>query len=56
VGRLGCVDDIVLTAVHLCTPDAAFITGQVVVIDGGAKTLFNTPYAKGFFPEGARRD
>jgi NAD(P)-dependent dehydrogenase (short-subunit alcohol dehydrogenase family) len=34
--RLGAPADIASMVVHLCSPDAAFITGQVISVDGGA--------------------
>jgi len=33
--RIGTPDDIAPTVIHLLSPDASFITGQTVVIDGG---------------------
>lgn len=35
VGRLGTPEDLVAAATLLCSPAAAFITGQVLTIDGG---------------------
>lgn len=35
MARLGAPDDIAATLLHLATPEAAFITGQVISIDGG---------------------
>jgi 3-oxoacyl-[acyl-carrier protein] reductase len=34
-GRLGSVDDIGYAALFLATDEAAYITGQTVVVDGG---------------------
>ena len=56
VRRPGCVDDIVPTAIHLCSDDSSFITGQVIPIDGGHQVVLNTPYAKGFAVNGAIKD
>ncbi|MEU7902758.1 SDR family oxidoreductase [Actinoplanes sp. NPDC049118] len=35
LGRLGVPEDVAGTVAFLCSPDAAWITGQTVVIDGG---------------------
>jgi NAD(P)-dependent dehydrogenase (short-subunit alcohol dehydrogenase family) len=35
MGRLGQADEIAAAAVWLCTPDASFITGHPLLIDGG---------------------
>jgi NAD(P)-dependent dehydrogenase (short-subunit alcohol dehydrogenase family) len=35
MGRIGEVDDIAGAAVYLCSDAARFVTGQVLVIDGG---------------------
>jgi len=35
LGRLGVPEDVAGTVAFLCGPDAAWITGQTVVIDGG---------------------
>jgi 3-oxoacyl-[acyl-carrier protein] reductase len=34
-GRLGSTDDVLGTVRHLLSPDAAYLTGQVLTIDGG---------------------
>lgn len=44
LGRLGFVDEIGETAAFLCSPGAAFITGQSIVVDGG-QTLPECPDA-----------
>jgi 3-oxoacyl-[acyl-carrier protein] reductase len=36
VGRLGTVDDVVPVVRFLLGPDAAFVTGQTIIVDGGA--------------------
>ncbi len=36
LGRLGKIDDITPVADFLLSPSAAFITGQVITVDGGA--------------------
>jgi len=51
--RVGHVDDVCPTAVHLCSQNAGFVTGQVVAIDGGAEVIQNTPYPKGNVEGGA---
>lgn len=35
VGRAGTPDDIAAMAVHMCSPASSFMTGQLVLIDGG---------------------
>ena len=35
IGRLGTVDDIVQAALYLLSPASAFVTGSVLVADGG---------------------
>ena len=35
LGRLGSIDDIGCTALFLATDEAAYITGQTIVVDGG---------------------
>jgi NAD(P)-dependent dehydrogenase (short-subunit alcohol dehydrogenase family) len=39
VGRLGHPEDIASMVVYLCSPEADFITGSNVVVDGGASNL-----------------
>lgn len=34
-GRLGTLDDVVGPVLFLCSPQAAFVTGQVIYVDGG---------------------
>jgi 3-oxoacyl-[acyl-carrier protein] reductase len=38
LGRLGTPDDIANIVMFLTSPDASFITGQVVTVDGGLST------------------
>jgi len=54
--RPGQVEDVVPTAIHLCSDEAGFITGQILGVDGGAETMLNTVYPKGFVKEGARKE
>ncbi|SRR6266849_1095023 len=35
VGRMGCVNDIVYATLYLASPEASFITGQILNINGG---------------------
>jgi 3-oxoacyl-[acyl-carrier protein] reductase len=35
LGRFGTVDEIAATIAFLCTPDAGYITGQTLAVDGG---------------------
>jgi NAD(P)-dependent dehydrogenase (short-subunit alcohol dehydrogenase family) len=36
LGRIGTVADVAGVVAFLCSPDAAYLTGQDVVVDGGA--------------------
>jgi len=54
VGRPGDGADVVPVAVLLCSDDAAFITGQVTVVDGGSGATLNTLFARGHVDGGAR--
>ena len=54
--RVGTVEDIVPTAVLLCSDDSAYVTGQVWTIDGGHGTLMNTAFPKGHVDGGARSE
>lgn len=54
--RVGCIDDVVPMAVHLCTDDARYVTGATLPIDGGMGIQVNTPYPLGYAKDGARRD
>ena len=52
VRRPGEVNDIGPLAVLLCSPQAGFITGEVIVVDGGRGVMLNTAYERGNLPEG----
>jgi len=36
VGRLGTVDDVAFAAEYLASPECSFVTGQTIILDGGA--------------------
>jgi 3-oxoacyl-[acyl-carrier protein] reductase len=37
VGRIGQPDDVAAVASFLCTPEAGYVSGQVIFVNGGAK-------------------
>lgn len=39
IGRIGVPDDVAWAAVYLCSPEAAFITGAELAIDGGLAAM-----------------
>ena len=39
LGRVGTIDDVVGVVLFLCGPDAAYITGESISIDGGAMAV-----------------
>ena len=43
VGRIGDPADVAATVLWLSTPDAGFLTGQVVTVDGGRTTRLSLP-------------
>ena len=44
LGRVGQPEDVAAAALFLCSDDAAFITGQVLAVDGGwSTTKFRPP-------------
>jgi NAD(P)-dependent dehydrogenase (short-subunit alcohol dehydrogenase family) len=46
--RMGVVEDVAHAALFLAAPTSAYITGQVLAVDGGWAGPLNTPYAGGF--------
>lgn len=54
LGRPGETQDVAPMAVFLCSEQAAYITGQVIALDGGAENMLNTAFAKGHVRGGAR--
>jgi 3-oxoacyl-[acyl-carrier protein] reductase len=48
LGRPGEVEDVVPAALLLCSADGAYVTGQVLGIDGGQEIALNAPYPTGF--------
>ena len=45
LGRVAEPDDIARAALFLCSPDAGYITGAVVPVDGGVSASTGTPRA-----------
>lgn len=54
--RVGQVEDVAPTCIHLCCEDSSFITGQVLGLDGGVTAMINSPYPKGFVDGGALQE
>jgi 3-oxoacyl-[acyl-carrier protein] reductase len=46
LGRLGDADDIAAAVAWLCSDDAAYVTGQVVTVDGGLLAQLRSPQAE----------
>lgn len=46
--RLGSTDDLIATAIFLASPGAAYITGQIIRVDGGASSGIKWPIAQDF--------
>lgn len=53
VGRVGVPQDIVRTAMFLCSEDASFITGETVTVDGGMSRLmiYHNDYGWSYEPK-----
>jgi len=47
LGRLGEPRDVVPLAVLLCSDEAAYVSGQVITIDGGHEAMLNTAFPEG---------
>lgn len=54
LGRIGQVEDVMGPAVFLCSDDSRYITGSVIVVDGGHGAIFNAGFTMGLVPDGAR--
>jgi 3-oxoacyl-[acyl-carrier protein] reductase len=46
LGRLGEADDVAAVVAWLCSDDAAYVTGQVVAVDGGLLAQLRSPQAE----------
>ena len=53
--RLGAADEVAAAVAFLCSADAAYITGQVLVVDGGL-TVVAPPFPLGTGPSRTRED
>ncbi len=53
IHRLGRIEDVVPSAILLCSDESGFTTGAVLPIDGGAGFILNTPFPKGYVESGA---
>ena len=53
IHRLGGVEDVVPSAILLCSDESGFTTGAVLPIDGGAGFVLNSPFPKGYVEGGA---
>ena len=43
MGRIGDPTDVAATVLWLSTPDAGFVTGQVLTVDGGRMSRLSLP-------------
>jgi NAD(P)-dependent dehydrogenase (short-subunit alcohol dehydrogenase family) len=46
LGRMGTADDVAQLATFLCSPQSAFVTGQMITVDGGASLLSQETLAR----------
>jgi 3-oxoacyl-[acyl-carrier protein] reductase len=51
MGRMGDPEDMTGAAVFLASDDAAYVTGQMVAVDGGILAAMRSPVADIFGPE-----
>jgi NAD(P)-dependent dehydrogenase (short-subunit alcohol dehydrogenase family) len=55
IGRMGSPDEVAGPAVFLASPEASFITGEALMVDGGMSTIVNghgIPFVPGVGPSG----
>jgi 3-oxoacyl-[acyl-carrier protein] reductase len=50
LGRLGTVEEIAHTMLFLASDEAAYITGQTIVVDGGSTLPESQVVMDGFYP------
>jgi NAD(P)-dependent dehydrogenase (short-subunit alcohol dehydrogenase family) len=46
LGRMGTAEEIAQVIAFLCSPQASFITGQIIVVDGGMSLLYQESLAR----------